>query len=185
MSAYRTSPTFDKIFLVFITLILILAALNRIEIGDIVFFATHKPSSQMIEVAADAGLTEAASHLLYRTNPQFDNSADIVKNCGPHQLGCLTGLDQSYLLSDPKKPNQTVVTAAHEMLHLAYQRLSDSQRNVLAPLIDQAIKINSKNIDSELSADTDTSDRRNEAHSLLGTEYAQLPSALVQYYSEN
>lgn len=183
MAVFRTSRTFDTLFLLAIGVLLIVATLNRTAIGDVVFSATHIPTARTLEIASAASLTPAGAKLLERTNPQFEDAAEITNDCGPHRLGCLSGHGQSFILDEPAKPHQTVVTAAHEMLHLAYERLTDAKKAELAPLIDQAIAAHASAISDELSSQTDTSDRRDEAHSLLGTEYGQLPAELESYYA--
>jgi len=183
MATFRTSRTFDVLFLLAVTGLLILAALNRQAIGDKVFFLTYTPSAQTVQLADNAGLSSYGRTLLYRSNPQFDDLAAINTACDIEQLGCLSSRGQTFILSDPAKPAQTIVTGAHEMLHLAYRRLPQSKKDELAPLLDQAIAANASAINDELRSETSPEDRRDEAHSLLGTEYKSLSPELEKYYS--
>jgi hypothetical protein len=183
MATYRTSRTFDILFLIGVAVLLTICGLNRVAIRDSVFFATHHPTNQTLEIATKADLTETGRRLLYRTDPQFVSPSVVLTQCGTTQLGCLSTHGEAYILDEASKPNQTLVTATHEMLHLAYQRLSTSKKADLAPLIDAAIDLNLKKIQPELSNQTTIEDRRDEAHSLLGTEYSHLPGELESYYS--
>lgn len=182
MAAFRTSRTFDVFFLIAVAAIVGLSYANRTAIGDWMFFRSFQPSAEMSLVATDAGLSETGRHLLYRTNPQFVDQAEVDVQCDAERLGCLSPKGQAFILDDPAQPGQTAVTAAHEMLHLAYRRLSQSQKAELAPLLDQAIAAHAIDINDELRSATTQEERRDEAHSLLGTEYGQLPAGLETYY---
>jgi hypothetical protein len=185
MPRFRTSRRFDVIFLLIMVTAIITASIFRVAIGDYLFFLNNHPSNETLNTAEIAGLSPQGLHLLERTNPQFLSLSDIARDCGPDRLGCLSSRDQAFILDTPTNKAQTVVTSAHEMLHLAYQRLPNDRKTEIAHLIDQAIDQNSANgIASELANQIDTADRRDEAHSLLGTEYKEIPRELETYYSE-
>jgi hypothetical protein len=183
--AFRTSRTFDVIFLALLGLFLWWAAANRVAIGDWIYFLRYQPSPDIVKLADEAGLSDYRRHLFYRTNPQITDAAGVAAHCDAERLGCLTSSGEAYILNDPTKPTETIVTAAHETLHLAYRRLSDAQKQALAPTIDEAITDNNgPTLSDELRDETAPQDRRDEAHSLLGTEYPTLPSQLAQYYKQ-
>jgi len=184
MATFRTSRTFDVLFLLAVTGLLVMAAVNRQAIGDKVFFLTYKPSTQTVQLATDAGLSSYGRALLYRSNPQFDDLAAVTAECDVERLGCLSSRGQTFILGDPTKPAQTIVTGAHEMLHLAYRRLAQIKKDELAPLLDQAIAAQAigSGLNDELRSETTPEDRRDEAHSLLGTEDKNLPPELETYY---
>jgi hypothetical protein len=173
MAQFRTSRKFDVVFLLALAALLWLAIANRVAVGDWVYFLHYQPSAQTVKVADEAALSPLGRHLFYRTDPQFASLAEVNAACDVERLGCLTSHGTGYILDDPSQPDQTVVTAAHEMLHLAYRRLPSHEKDRLAPLIDQAI-----------SHETTAEDRRDEAHSLLGTEYSNLPAELEAYYQQ-
>jgi hypothetical protein len=109
----------------------------------------------------------------------------VEAQCDVERLGCITSKGRVFILDAPDQHDQAVVTAAHEMLHLAYRRLSQTQKDELAPLLDQAIAAHlSDGLADELRSETTPADRRDEAHSLLGTEYKDLPVGLEQYYKQ-
>jgi hypothetical protein len=182
MAAFRTSRTFDVIFLSVLGLVVWWSVVNRVAIGDTLFFLRFEPPAQTVQTASAAGLNDAGRRLLYRTDPVFTGQAEIDKECDTERLGCLSSKGQAFILDDPAKPSQAIVTAAHEMLHLAYRRLSAAKKAELAPILDQAITQNALEINPELQSSTTDEDRRDEAHSLLGTEYRELPAALETYY---
>lgn len=179
--SFRTSRTFDVVFLVTLAGLLWWAALNRVALGDWIFFLRFEPSTVAVQTADQAGLNATGRRLFYRSDPQFVDLAQVTAECDTERLGCLTSKGQAYVLQDAAHPAQTVVTAAHEMLHLAYRRLKPQQKNDLAPLLDQAMASNPA-INQELEGNNSAEDRRDEAHSILGTEFAPLPPALEVYY---
>jgi hypothetical protein len=185
MSQFRTSRTFDALFLIVLGAFLWWAGVHRANLGDWVFFLRYSPTAETAQVATDAGLSDAGRHLFYRTDPQFVSKAAIVAECDIERLGCITARGQVFILDAADQHDQTVVTAAHEMLHLAYRRLPQAKKDELAPLLDRAIDENLQNgLTDELKDETSPEDRRDEAHSLLGTEYEDLPTELEQYYSQ-
>jgi hypothetical protein len=183
MGQFRTSRVFDAIFLIAMAGLIWWAAVNRVQIGDWLFFLHYQPSPAVTAISQDAGLSAAGQKLLYRGDPQFDDKATVTQVCGDGDIGCLTPTGQIIVLDEQNRHDRSVVTSAHEMLHLAYRRLSGRQKDDLKPLLDQAIQMNAgTNINAELTGAGDTDDRYDEAHSVLGSEYKRLPPDLEKYY---
>jgi len=184
MAQFRTNRAFDVIFICFLVGLLSLATVNRVAVGDWVFFLTYHPSTEADQIATDAGLSSEGRRLFFRTDPQFVSKTEVTSQCAIEDLGCITSGGRVYIYDAPGQHNQTVVTAAHEMLHLAYRRLSSSQKQHLASLIDQGISQNAFNgIKDELQGFSNPDDIHDEAHSLLGSEYSHLPPELDSYYT--
>jgi hypothetical protein len=183
MANFRTSRLFDAIFLALLAVLLWWVYANRIMVADWLYFRTYEPPARVVEIADSAGLSPAGRRLLYRTNPQFVSPAAMAENCGqPEDLGCLSENGTAYILADTAHDQDVEVTAVHEMLHLAYRRLSNEQQTNLAPLLNQAISQNAAHISEQLTGHQSAADHHDEAHSILGTEYENLPPALEQYY---
>lgn len=180
MRSFRTSRTFDILFLASVIGILAAAFYYRVALGDWVFFSTHQPTQRTINLAKSANLTPEATRLLYRGNPQFVDSNDITLLCAADELGCLTSNGQIYVLDDPDNPDQSIVTAVHEMLHLAYSRLSESEKAGLAYDLTQQLQL--PDIQTQLRSYSSANERLDEVHSILGTEYPSLPTSLESYY---
>jgi hypothetical protein len=96
----------------------------------------------IITISHDAGLNPSGQKLLYRGDPQFDDRSTITQLCGADDIGCLTPAGQIYVLDEQGRHDRSIVTTAHEMLHLAYRRLSPQAKADLKPLLDQAIQMN-------------------------------------------
>lgn len=85
-------------------------------------------------------------------------------------------------ITDPELGSQTEVVAAHELLHAAYQKLTDEERAQLnQQLATQAAQPGYETLAEELSLYT-ADERAGELHSRLATEYAQLSPELEAYY---
>lgn len=185
MAQLRTSRTFDVILVLALVAVVWWAAGHRAAVGDWVYFLNYHPTPEVTQVAEEAHLSLAGRQLLYRTNPQFADKATVAAACDIERLGCIDEQGRVFILDTPGQHDQAVVTAAHEMLHLAYRRLSPAKQAELAPLIDAAMAQNTgPDLAYELRSETTPEGRRDEAHSLLGTEFRDLPPALEQYYAQ-
>jgi chromosome segregation ATPase len=80
------------------------------------------------------------------------------------------------------------VTAAHEMLHVAYARLGDAERQKVDTLLSaeyDKLKNDSALSDRVAFYDrTEPGERMNELHSILGTEVGSLDGELENYYQK-
>jgi len=164
--------------------------LNRQVVIDFYRLHTYTPSAAVVQLAASDKLTSHGQDLFYASEPQIQDSAAFNQSCTSHErtivLGCYKAQEIFlYNVTDSRFDGVKEVTAAHETLHAAYERLSDTDRarvnDMLKPIIDtmkdqrilDLISLYSKEEPGELY---------NEMHSILGTEYANLTSDLEAYY---
>ena len=182
-SQFRTSRKFDVVFLMAVALGLWWCTVHRVAIGDWVYFLHYQPTAEASQIADAAGLSAEGRRLFYRTNPTFTTKADVTAHCDIESLGCITASGQVYIWDDSADHAQTIVVAAHEMLHLAYRRMGSSQKSALEPLLNAGIADNAiLGINDELAQEDTPDGRIDEAHSRLGTEYKNIPAALESYY---
>lgn len=182
--------------LVFTLLILAMAAgilLFRQQIIDQFNYYEFQPSSDVAALAARDELSDTGKFYFYSARPQiedrttFNNSCDSIKDETTVVLGCYAG-QRIYVfdVKDAQIDGIKEVTAAHEMLHAAYDRLSDSERSHVDSLLEaQAAKITDPSIVSLLKAydKTEPGERVNELHSIIGTQVANISPELESYYS--
>lgn len=170
----------------------VLIWLNQYMITDAIRLAFYQPPSEIEQLADDAGLSEYGRRLFYVSTPELLQEAQFDNLCVFGELGlvlgCYDGRD-IYILDvqedrlEPVEP----VTAAHEMLHVAYARLSQSERDNLASLFQQQADAGtSERIEEEIASyrNDPNTDLNNEIHSIYGTEYADLIPALEEYYAQ-
>jgi hypothetical protein len=155
----------------------------------------YTPSAAVSGLASDDTFTPAAQHLYDINRPAIMPKNQFTTKCANHQeqtivLGCYHGYQQGiYILqiaSDSRLQGVEQVTAAHEMLHAAYDRLSASDRKqVDAMLLDYYDHhLTDERIRQTIAAykQSEPDAVVNEMHSVFGTEIAQLPAPLEQYY---
>ncbi len=147
------------------------------------------------QLATLDGMTAYARKVLYVNHPALDDKATFNTVCpknGGEQtivLGCYLS-DQAgiYLLnvSEPKLDGVEQVTVAHEMLHAAYDRLSVSDRQKVDTMLLNYYNngLHDARLLSTIEAykKSEPNDVVNEMHSVFGTEVANLPNQLEQYY---
>jgi hypothetical protein len=181
----KTNRAFDFFFVLFLVVGLGLAAFNRQHIRDWWTLRSYQPSTQVSQLATNAGFNNEGRRLFYISNPQFVSQADLDQTCSPENLGCIKPNGQIFLLqvSPVESQDDLVVTAAHEMLHQAYRRLSNTEKATLAKL-SEAYLASSDNdsLKTEMAGITDPDERADELHSILGSEILDLPSGLIEHY---
>jgi hypothetical protein len=136
------------------------------------------------------GFTDGAATAWYRGNPTVLPQADIQTKCagsvhGDSQLaGCYNGTIYVMNYTEPEIASEMYVTAAHEMLHAAYQALSSTERSSVDQLaVAEAKRINDPKLQKYLEG-YDQKERPNELHSVLGTEYPNLSPELERHYAQ-
>jgi len=156
----------------------------------------YNPPPAISKIATEDQLTNYAKTLLYVYHPALENSASFNGNCKVTTVAIVLGCTvigrgiYLYNIQDSTLNGVEQVTAAYEMLHVAYSRLSGSELkninqlvmstyNKLAPT-DPMLKAQ---YDSYLKTEGSGA-LENEMHSTLGTEIANLPPALSNYYKK-
>ena len=138
-------------------------------------------------------MNEYGKKLFYVQRPLLQNLDEFRNNCSTSEqtivLGCYKTNVGIYIygIEDSRLQGVKQVTAAHEMLHAAYDRLSQSEKNkvnqltlsAFNQLTDERVK---KNIESYRTRDASVVP--NELHSILATEVDSLPPELEQYYKK-
>ncbi|MGV8876593.1 MAG: hypothetical protein ACOH1K_03675 [Rhodoglobus sp.] len=154
-----------------------------------------EPSESLQEYVNASGMSDEGKFLFYaseptiQTNPTFnDTCSNVEKDFGV--LGCyFPGQKTIYLfdVTDDRLAGIEEVVAAHEMLHAAWDRLSDDERARITPLLEAEATILSGDADFaktlEFYAKTEPGQRANELHSIIGTEAAGLSPSLEAYYA--
>ena len=151
----------------------------------------YVPPPEIAALAASTTMNGTAKHLFYVNQPELQDKEQFNQSCTDSEqsivLGCYIQNRGIYLynVTDKRLDGVEEVTAAHETLHAAYDRLSAADRKRIDQLTEQAYK----NIQSERIKKTVESYRTkdpsvvpNELHSIIGTEVRNLPPELENYY---
>jgi len=140
-------------------------------------------------------MTDTATRLFYVNHPNITAGSAFTSNCpsGGEKtvvLGCYIGHDGGiyvYKVTDTRLNGVEQVTAAHEMLHAAYQRLSGSERSSVDAMLTSYYQhgLTDQRVKDTIAAYkiSEPKDVVNEMHSIFGTELAELPAPLESYYA--
>jgi hypothetical protein len=179
--------------------------INRIPVYDWAVLRNYSPPADVSNLAINSGMNEQGKKLFYIGKPLLLDSQQFNKSCINTEqtkvLGCyvsygISGLSQVagivayniyvYDINRPELEGIQEVTAAHEMLHAAYDRLSVSEKNRINELlVNYYNKSNNETLRKTIEsyAARDPNVVSNELHSILATEIRSLPAELEQYYS--
>ncbi len=177
--------------------ILFILFLERFTLYDDIKLLNYRPSTQISRLASLDTMTNYARTIFYINNPQLLSQSLFAKQCPNVDvkqmavLGCYHGNEGGiYLLSvtDPKLYGLEQVTAAHEMLHGIYSRLSTSARNNLDVMLENYYLhgLTNPRIKQEIALykKTEPGAVFNEMNSTFGTECPVLPADLNAYYKQ-
>ncbi|MEO7617393.1 MAG: hypothetical protein ABIS59_00975 [Candidatus Saccharibacteria bacterium] len=176
--------------LVFLALVLT-GAYKYQFILDQYAIATFAPKPEVASIIDRLGLTSEAKGILYRTKPQIDSKAAFNADCktskGELELGCyVNGRIYILKIENASLAPEMDVVLAHELLHAGYDRLNRGQKAIVDADLEAAYeKLTDADLKQRMAdyAISEPGQRDNELHSILGTEYAGLGTALEGHYA--
>ncbi|MEO8785293.1 MAG: hypothetical protein ABI221_03225 [Candidatus Saccharimonadales bacterium] len=196
MNQRRQSNSLKSLLsLVVIGLLAVAIYWQRWNIYDWAKLYNYQPPAPIAQLADQTTMTSYGRHLFYVYHPELQDSASFNRNCHVTKaaivLGCTVNLRGIYLykVNDTQLNGIEQVTAAYEMLHVGYSRLSASERQHIDQLVLQefnSIKVSQPQLATEAQSYLDTEGQAalpNELHSMMGTEVDHLPPELEQYYA--
>ena len=151
----------------------------------------YQPTTEIKEIAKEADFTSEGLFYFYASHPVVDGTSNFNVECakqesGSSVLGCYVHNNIFiYDITDPRLDGIKTVTAAHEMLHAVYARLSTDEKNRLNQLLDEAYQnIDSESLDNRMQyyARTEPGQKHNELHSIIATEFLDIPQPLEEHY---
>ena len=187
----RVGRIISFIFSFLFLAVAIWVVLNRQLVVDQITVWQFQPSSQISQLASDSGMNDTGRFLYYASRPELNDRSNFNQNCTTREtqsivLGCYVD-NRIYLfdVTDDRISGIRSVVAAHEMLHAAYQRLSDSERSTINKMLEQQLsETKDKNIldTVEIYNRIEPGEKLNELHSLFATETQNLSPDLENYY---
>jgi hypothetical protein len=153
-------------------------------IGDWVHALRYSPPAEVSALAEGAGMSELGTKLFYRFSPEIVDLETIKQNCIGERLGCIEG-QSIYILqaNNESEVSRNMVTAAHEMLHVAYDRLGADEISRLEPLLDAELK-RPRNAEVAVALNGySPEDYYNEAHSFVGSQLSDIDPGLETHYA--
>lgn len=170
--------------------------INHRAIFDWYQLRNYIPSSSVSSLATSGGFNPSAKKIFYVNHPRlFDEIKQFRASCPSTEQTIILGCYHSnqagiyiYNVKDARLSGIKEVTAAHEMLHAAYDRLSSKEKTKINSML---IDYYQNGLSDQRIKDTineykksEPNDLVNEMHSIFGTEVVSLPSALENYYKQ-
>jgi hypothetical protein len=174
----------------------VVAWAQRQQIWDWWQLKDYSPPIAVSALANTDGMTGQGKHLFYVNHPQIiGDPATFRSQCNQNEqtivLGCYKPPENGiaiYDIQDARLSGVEQVTAAHEMLHAAYERLSTKERNSINAQLESyyQTQLQDKRVLDTINAykTTEPNEVVNEMHSVFGTEVANLPQPLEDYYKK-
>ena len=129
-----------------VSLVLLLGAgwlfLNRMYVVDQIAVWRYTPTLEISQMASRSSMNDNGRFLFYASTPSVQDRNEFNQFCRKiveksAVLGCYTsGQIYIYNISDPRLDGIKDVTAAHEMLHAAYDRLSPNEKSEVDAMIE-------------------------------------------------
>jgi len=197
MKEHKKQSLFGRIAGYVVLLICIGLALwlifHRQYVIDQITVWQYHPDAAVQKLDKGAYLSKKGTFIFYASRPTVDGTQAFNQYCAKAEpqsaiLGCYRDYRiYVYDVKDSRLDGIEEVTAAHEMLHAAWDRMSDKERAHLTTLLEAEYKkLNNADLNERMSyySRAEPGERDNELHSILGTEFTGLSPELEKYYSQ-
>ncbi|MFZ2125634.1 MAG: hypothetical protein WA087_02970 [Candidatus Saccharimonadales bacterium] len=172
----------------------VLIVLNRQWIIDQINVWQYSSTVAIDSLVERAGMNDRGLFLYHASQPTLDGTQSFNDSCDRIEntvsvIGCYTN-NKIYIydVTDAQLDGIREVTAAHETLHVAYDRLTVDERIRVGALLEEEFEIlkhDAGYADRMAFYDrTEPGERDNELHSVIGTEVSDISSELEAYYDQ-
>lgn len=184
------------ILLICVALVALVAA-NQRNLLDWWRLRSYSAPASVVQLADQTAMSDYGRKVFYVNKPELVNKTNFSSVCPAGRehtivLGCYHGGQNGiYLLdvNDPRLDGVEQVTAAHEMLHGVYERLSVSERTRIDGLLESFYEqqVKDERIIETIDAyrQSEPNDVVNEMHSIFATEIRTLTPELENYYQQH
>lgn len=175
--------------LLVLAIIVAIIVLNRAWIYDWFRGVVYRPTAEMVNIRDKLKLTGRGNFLFNATQPELNGTNDFNASCRQDEgevavLGCYTaGNIYVYNVTDTKLDGIRELTAAHELLHAVWARMSNVEKEDLKPILQQVYQNNLSVLKDDIETYADD-ERIEEIFVRAGTEIKKLPDVLEKYYAE-
>lgn len=163
-------------------------------LGDAWRAWTAHPTPELSALMTDATMTDHARFVFLAASPEVQSLQQVNDACSGTDrrvqvLGCYLAGGPSIHIARVGAPGVEAVTAAHEMLHAAWDRTAEGERSTLERELEAAYARLAPTHPALVAtmavyARTEPGARDDELHSILGTELPDLGPALEHHYAE-
>ena len=164
------------------------------RVSDQITVWQFDPTNTLSSYAERSTMTDEGQFYFYASRPSVQPTESFDEQCASHVedvgiLGCYVHGDRKIYLfdvTDERLDGIEEVVAAHEMLHAVWDRMSQSERSAIDPLLEAEAAARAddpafvKTLDYYATAEP--GERLNELHSIVGTEFSEISPELETYY---
>ncbi len=189
---------YKKIGSLFFTTIVLIGAVGVVLqaqlIRDTFLYYQYEPSETIASFVEQTGMSDYGKFMFYASHPSLETAESFNEHCDKREhsaavLGCYDGQNIFiYNITDPKLEGIRPTTAAHEMLHAGYKRLSADEKKKVDALVEAEFEKLKDNVElagrMEFYSRTQPGDQDNELHSIIGTEIEVVGTELEEYYGK-
>ncbi len=152
---------------------------------------SYQPSAEIEELRSKLDLTAEGMTIFAAVDPTLEDGMGFNEKCtfkdiGGYVLGCYVndpGKVYIYQVDAEELAGIHEATAAHELLHAVWSRMSEQEKNELSVELEQFKRDNEDILGEELSL-YDEGNWQDELHSRVGVEFAELPEKLEAHYGK-
>lgn len=156
---------------------------------------SYQPTAEIASLADRSGMSDKGRFYFYVTHPKLESAAEFNSDCRRGEpanpiLGCYIGGADTihiYDITNPELDGIKEVTAAHEMLHAVYARLSSAERDALVGPIEEAYaRLKTKDLESRMEyySRSGEDNRIPELYAILPTEFSDIGPELEKHYAK-
>lgn len=170
-----------------------LLLIYRQQVIDNVRAWQFTPSSRVAEIRDSLHLSPLGGLYFNSSQPDVESASQFNQSC-PHSepnnpvIGCYSNqLIYIFDVKNEKLDGIEETTAAHELLHAAYERMSESEQAEIDAELQEVYKtVKTKELEARMNyyEKNEPGEESNELHSILGTEFTQLGSKLEKHYQK-
>ena len=178
---------------VFVVILVVVAAsivLNYRWIYDFSRGLAYRPTTEMETIRTSLDLTDGGKFLFNASHPVLNSREEFNDNCQPEDndevavFGCYSdGNIYIYNIEEKDLAGIREATTAHELLHAAYARMSEREREGLEPWLEQVYGENKDILEDDLSTYKEA-EKFEELYVRIGTEVKKLPEILEEHYAK-
>lgn len=190
-TAPKKSSIGQWLFLLAMLLVVLVVWLNKQWIIDFYHYTVYSPTNSIRSLASNISLTEQGRFLFYASRPHLSNRTTFNSECERKEadspvLGCYN-MQRIYVfdITNEKLDGIEEVTAAHELLHAVYERLPQSKKDELGPLLKKNYeRLKTKELAERMAyyEKNEPGEELNELYAILPTEFENISKELDEHY---
>lgn len=189
----RKSSLISLIIVLFAVLVCALMVIHRQQVIDTVRAWQYEPSARAIDIRDSLGLTQLGRLYYDSSQPRIETADGFNQSCPQSEpnnpvVGCYSS-QQIYIydVRNEKLEGIEETTAAHELLHAAYERMDEAERADIDAELEKVYEsVKTKELEARMKyyQVNEPGEETNELHSILGTEFTQLGTKLETHYAK-